>query len=61
MKYRVLQTSQYKRELKFAARRGYDIGLMRAVVAALADGIPSLPNSATTPSSASSQDSVNAT
>jgi mRNA interferase YafQ len=38
MKYRVLQTSQYKRELKRAVRRGRDICLVKRVVADLAEG-----------------------
>ena len=34
MKYRVLQTSQYKRELKRAVKRGLDVNLMKTIVAA---------------------------
>lgn len=38
MKYAVAQTSQYKRELKRAVRRGCDLNAIKAVVRQLADG-----------------------
>ena len=40
MKYAVLQTSHFKRDLKRAAKRGCDMSLLKAVVAVLADGTP---------------------
>jgi len=40
MKFSILQTSQYKRELKRAVKRGCDISLLKTVVALLAEGIP---------------------
>jgi mRNA interferase YafQ len=40
MTYTVLQTSHFKRELKRAAKRGCDMGLLKAVVALLAEGKP---------------------
>ena len=40
MKYTVTQTSQYKRDLKRAVRRGCEISLIKAVVMQLADGEP---------------------
>jgi len=40
MKYAVLQTSLFKRELKRAAKRGCDMDLLKAVVAVLAEGKP---------------------
>lgn len=38
MKYHITQTSQYKRDLKRAARRGYNLALIKAVVTKLASG-----------------------
>jgi len=43
MKYAVAQTSQFKRELKRAVRRGCDLAAIRDVVHQLADGIPLPP------------------
>jgi mRNA interferase YafQ len=40
MKYQVLQTARFKRELKRTAKRGCDLGLLKAVVALLAEGQP---------------------
>jgi len=40
MKYAVTQTSQYKRDLKRAVRRGCEVSLIKAVVMQLADGVP---------------------
>ena len=40
MKYTVLQTSHFKRELKRAAKRGCDIGLLKSIVVLLAEGKP---------------------
>lgn len=38
MKYTVLQTSLFKRELKRAAKRGCDIDLLKSLVVILAEG-----------------------
>ncbi len=38
MKYTVLQTSHFKRELKRAAKRGCDIGLLKSIVVILSEG-----------------------
>ena len=43
MKYALAQTSQFKRELKRAVRRGCDLPAIRDVVHQLADGIPLPP------------------
>lgn len=40
MKYAVLQTTRYKKELKKALKRGHDINLIKAVVHKLASGEP---------------------
>lgn len=38
MKYEIIQTSQFKRDLKRASKRGYDLGLLRTVIMKLANG-----------------------
>lgn len=40
MKYVILQTTRYKKELKKALKRGHDINLIKAVVSKLANGEP---------------------
>jgi len=40
MKYAILQTTRYKKELKRALKRGHDINLIKAVVFELARGEP---------------------
>lgn len=40
MKYAILQTTRYKKELKKALKRGHDINLIKAVVFKLASGEP---------------------
>ncbi len=43
MKYAIIQTSHFKKDLKRAVRRGYDIALLRAVIEKLANGIALAP------------------
>jgi mRNA interferase YafQ len=38
MKYTIVQTSQFKRDLKIAKRRGYDLSLLGRIVDTLAAG-----------------------
>lgn len=40
MKYTVKPTSKFKKDLKLAARRGYDMALITEVIKKLADGEP---------------------
>jgi mRNA interferase YafQ len=40
MKYVILQTTRYKKELKRALKRGHDINLIKAIVLKLANGDP---------------------
>ncbi|MBR6470346.1 MAG: type II toxin-antitoxin system YafQ family toxin [Victivallales bacterium] len=40
MSYEIKQTSQFRKDVKQALRRGYDIEKLLAVVAMLKDGIP---------------------
>jgi mRNA interferase YafQ len=40
MKYAILQTTRYKKELQKALKRGHDINLIKAVVLKLANGDP---------------------
>ena len=40
MKYGILQTSLYKRELKRAVKRGCDIDKLKEIIVLLADGAP---------------------
>jgi mRNA interferase YafQ len=40
MKYQVLQTSHFKRELKRTAKRGCDMGWLKSMIALLAEGQP---------------------
>jgi len=44
VKYAVIQTSRFKKDVKRAARRGWDLSRLRAVVAKLADGKPLPPS-----------------
>ena len=38
MKYKIVQTSKFKKDLKLVKRRGYDLSLMETVVDTLAAG-----------------------
>lgn len=40
MKYVILQTTRYKKELKRTLKRGHDINLIKAIVLKLANGDP---------------------
>ena len=40
MKYEIVPSNQFKRDLKLAQKRGYDLGKIKKVIAALADGEP---------------------
>ncbi len=44
MKFTIIQTSRFKKDVKRAARRGWNLSLLRTVIAKLADG-QSLPPS----------------
>ena len=39
-RYRIAQTSRFKRDLRTAIKRGYDMSLIGAVVDTLASGLP---------------------
>lgn len=38
MKYEIVPSNQFKKDLKLAQKRGYDINLLKKVIAELADG-----------------------
>jgi mRNA interferase YafQ len=40
MKYAIIQTTRYKKELKKVLKRGNDINLIKTVVLKLANGVP---------------------
>lgn len=40
MKYKIVQTSKFKKDLRLAKKRGYNLALLAAVVDTLASGKP---------------------
>jgi mRNA interferase YafQ len=40
MKYAIIQTTRYKKELKKVLKRGHDVNLIKAIVLKLANGVP---------------------
>lgn len=43
MSYQIFPSSQFKKDLKLAKRRGYPVALLRDVIAKLAEGEPLAP------------------
>ena len=44
MKFTIIQTSRFKKDVKRAARRGWNLSLLRTVIAKLANGQPLPPS-----------------